>query len=243
LALRRAAIGLAGAALLAACAVSPDPQSLTFDPFEESNRGIHEINRQIDGAVYGPVARGWGETVPQPVRTGIRNLRNHWRLPSHTVQYALQGRGMHVAETATRFAVNSTFGLAGVIDPATEMGLPYRETNFDETFYVWGIPEGGYLELPFVGPGTQRDWTGWALDQISDPMYYVLPGAAVDGLFVLGGLDIVNDRYELDPALQALLHESADSYTAQRIAYLQNMRARLGGGPEIEELEDIYADY
>ena len=177
------------------------------------------------------------------MRAGIRNLRNHWRLPSQAIQYTLQGRPGQVAETATRFAVNTVFGLAGLIDPAKEMGLPYRETNFDETFHVWGLPEGGYLELPFVGPGTQRDWIGWALDQVSDPMYYVLPVAATNGLLVAGGLDIVNDRYELDPVLEELLHNSADSYTAQRISYLQNMRARLGGGTEIDQLEDVYADY
>ena len=141
-----------------------------------------------------------------------------------------------------RFLVNTTVGLGGVLDPATEMGLPYDETNFDETFYRWGLPEGGYWELPYVGPGTQRDWTGWALDQLSDPVYYVVPVAAGWTLVGLGGLDIVNDRYELDTVIQSLLHESADSYTAQRISYLQNMRARLQGGTDVDQLEDIYAD-
>ena len=123
------------------------------------------------------------------------------------------------------------------------MGLPYDETNFDETFYVWGLPEGGYLELPFIGPGTQRDWTGYVLDQALDPTWYVLPGAATTGLLVAGGLDLVNDRYELDTTLDTLLHDSADSYTAQRISYIQNMRARLEGGTDVEQLEDVYADY
>ncbi len=70
----------------------------------------------------------------------------------------------------------------------------------------------------------------------------MLPVAATNALLVLGGLDLVNDRYELDPVLDALLYKSADSYTAQRISYLQNMRARLQGGTDIEQLEDIYAD-
>ena len=87
------------------------------------------------------------------------------------------------------------------------MGLPYDETGFDETFHRWGLPEGGYVELPLFGPGTQRDWTGYALDQLTDPTWYVLPVAATNALLVLGGLDLVNDRYELDPALNALMHE------------------------------------
>ena len=229
--------------LVSGCAAAPDPQSLDWDPFEPQNREAHGVNVPVDRAVYGPVARAYGSTVPQPVRRGITNLRDNWRLPSQVIQYGLQGRGTDAAKSTTRFMVNTLMGLGGLIDPATEMGLPYDETNFDETFYRWGLPEGGYWELPLVGPGTQRDWTGWALDQVSDPVYYVLPVAAGWALVGIGGLDIVNDRYELDTVLQSLLHESADSYTAQRITYLQNMRARLQGGTDIDELEDVYADF
>jgi phospholipid-binding lipoprotein MlaA len=228
---------------LAGCAVSPDPDSLDFDPFEDFNRSAHAVNLAVDEVAFGPTARGWGGGVPQPIRTGISNVNSHWSLPRETIQRALQGRPLRVAENAMRFAVNTVFGFGGLLDPAKEMGLPYRETNFDETFFIWGFPEGGYLELPLGGPGTQRDWLGWALDIGLDPMVYVLPGGAVDGLFAVGALDIVNDRYEIDPVLEALLYESADSYTAQRISYLQNMRARLQGETNLELLEDVYADY
>ena len=95
----------------------------------------------------------------------------------------LQGRGVDAAKSTTRFLVNTIMGLGGLLDIAKDMGLPYDETNFDETFYRWGVPEGGYWELLLVGPGTQRDWTGYALDQLSDPMFYVLPVAAVNSLF------------------------------------------------------------
>ena len=76
------------------------------------------------------------------------------------IQYGLQGRPVKVAASTTRFLVNTLLGLGGLLDLAMDMGLPYDETNFDETFYRWGLPEGGYVELPLVGPGTQRDWTG-----------------------------------------------------------------------------------
>ena len=240
--MRAFGILLALVAALAGCAVSPDPDSLSFDPMEEQNRAAHEMNKQSDAEFYGPLARGYGEAVPEEVRNTISNLRDNWRLPGQVIQYGLQGRGTDAAKSTTRFAVNTLLGLGGLLDIATEMGLPYDETNFDETFYTWGIPEGGYLELPVVGPGTQRDWTGYVLDQMLDPTWYVLPVAATNGLLVLGGFDIVNDRYELDPVMNTLLYESADSYNAQRIAYLQNMRARLQGGTDIDQLEDIYAD-
>ena len=163
-------------------------------------------------------------------------------LPAQVIQYGLQGRGVDAAKSTTRFMVNTLLGLGGLLDIATDMGLPYDETNFDETFYRWGVPEGGYWELPLVGPGTQRDWTGYALDQLTDPTFYVLPVAAVNGLLVLGSLDIVNDRYELDTTLDTLMHNSEDSYNALRISYIQNMRARLQGGTDVNELEDVYAD-
>ena len=234
-------VGLAAA--LSGCAASPDPDSLSFDPLEEQNREAHALNKQIDRAVYGPVARGYGEAVPDQARRTVSNLRNNWRLPGHVIQYTLQGRGYEVAASSTRFLVNTVFGLGGLLDVAVDMGLPYRETGFDETFFRWGIPEGGYLELPVVGPGTQRDWTAYVLDQATDPTWYVLPVTASRALLLLGGLDLVNERYELDPVMQSLMHESADSYTALRLSYLQNMRARLEGGTGVEDLEDIYADY
>ena len=240
--MRDIGIWLAPLLTLAACAASPDPASLSYDPLEEDNREAHALNKQVDHAVYGPVARAYGETVPQPVRRGITNLRDNWRLPEQIVQYGLQGRGVDAVKSTARFAVNTTVGLAGLLDVAAEIGLPYDETDFDEVFYRWGLPEGGYWELPLVGPGTQRDWTGYALDQALDPTYYLLPGVALTSLFALGALDIVNDRYELDTTMETLLYESQDSYTAQRISYLQNMRARLQGGTDVEQLEDVYAD-
>ena len=227
---------------LAACAVAPRKNDLNFDPYEGSNRRAHAVNKSVDRAAFGPVARGYGRTMPEPIRHGITNVHTNWLLPAQAIQYTLQGKGGRVVEATSRFLVNTTIGIAGLFDVATKMKLPYRETNFDETFYTWGIPEGGYLELPIGGPGTQRDWTGYVLDQVSDPTYYLLPTAATTGLLVASGLDLVNDRYILDPVIQELYYNSTDSYTATRISYLQNMWARLGGGTNIDTLEDVYAD-
>lgn len=227
-------------ALLAGCAVAPDPDSLDFDPFENSNRQAHAVTVPVDAALYRPVSRAYGNTVPVEIRNSLMHVRDNWRLPQQVIQYGLQGRGLDAAKSTTRFFVNTLLGLGGFVDIATDMGLPYDETNFDEVFYTWGIPEGGYLELPLFGPGTQRDWTGYALDQLLDPAWYVLPVGATNALLGIGGVDLVNERYELDPVLEELLHRSTDSYTAQRISYLQNMRARLKGGTDIGELEDIY---
>lgn len=229
--------------LLAACAQRPaPPPALDADPLEAQNRSSHQLNVALDAAAYGPAARGYGAVLPEPARNGVTNFVNHTRLPAQTLQYGLQGKPVRVLENTFRFAINTVFGFGGLLDPAAEMDLPYRETGMDETLHVWGVPPGAYWELPVGGPGTQRDWAGWALDVVTDPVFYVTGGAST----AVGGLrtvDLLHDRYKLDPAAQALLHESADSYNAQRISYLQNMRARLQGGAKIDELEDPYADY
>jgi phospholipid-binding lipoprotein MlaA len=230
--------------VLSACS-SPgpnDPAYLTYDPLEAQNRAVHATNQQLDKSVMGPVARAYGKTMPEVARSGIRNIRDNWKLPGEVIQYGLQGDGMRVAESSTRFAVNTLLGLGGILDVAKDMGLPYRQTGFDETMYHWGVPEGGYLEMPVMGPGTERDWTGWVMDQFADPTYYVLGGPAVDGLLVISGLDIVNDRYELDPVIE-MLNNSTDSYTAQRLSYMQNKRSRLtDGAANLDMLEDVYAN-
>jgi phospholipid-binding lipoprotein MlaA len=240
--MRHPGLPLAALLLVTACAASPDPKSLSFDPLEEENREAHDFNLEIDTQAFGPVSRGYGAAVPRPVRRGISNLHENWLGPEQIVQYGLQGRPADAAKTTARFLINSTVGIAGIFDVAAKMGIPYDKTNFDEVFYRWGLPEGGYWEVPYGGPGTQRDWTGWAFDEMLDPTYYVLPAAALTGLLVAGGLNIVNNRYELDTTFDTLNYQSEDGYEAQRLAYIQNMRARLEGGTDVEELEDIYAD-
>ncbi|WP_299130918.1 VacJ family lipoprotein [Amaricoccus sp.] len=235
--------GISAALLLSACAGGAGPNDLGYDPHVAQNRPVHETNMAIDKAVYGPVARAYGATVPAPVRHGITNLNDNWGLPGEVIQYGLQGNGMRAAEAGTRFLVNTLFGLGGLIDPATDMGLPYRDTGFDETFYAWGVPDGGYVELPLAGPGTERDWTSWALDIVADPVFYLAPVAATNALLGVATLDIVNDRYEIDPVLTEIVQNSADSYTALRISYLQAKQARLAGGTDVTKLEDVYDDY
>lgn len=240
---RPAALALAALLVAVGCAQRPaPPASLDNDPLEEQNRSSHQLNKALDSNLYGPVARAYGAAVPEPARNGVTNLVNHSRLPHGAIQYALQGKPVKVLENTMRFAINTVFGFGGLLDPAAEMGLPYRETNVDETLHTWGVPTGGYWELPVGGPGTQRDWIGYGIDTVVDPAFY-LTGGATYVIAGLRGVDLLQDRYKLDPALQALLYESADSYTAQRISYLQNMTARLQGGETaLDTLEDPYAD-
>lgn len=227
---------------LAACTPSPDPESLVWDPFEARNRQTHERNVAIDRAAIGPVSRAYGRTMPAPIRTGISNFSENWQLPHHTIQYLFQGRPGLAFQSTGRFLVNTVAGIGGIFDPATPIGIPYRYTSMDETMHVWGVPQGAYIEMPIAGPGTERDWSGWALDFVTDPVAFVLPSAALNALFAAGTLDGMNDRYILDPTINAMFYESADSYIALRNSYLQAARARLADGVDLDLLEDIYAE-
>ncbi len=231
------------AVLLGGCVASPDPNSLSFDPLEERNRKSHSVNKSFDRAAFGPMARAYGEGLPPPVRRGVTNLQQNWSQPSYVLHYSLQGKPELAGRSLMRFGVNTLFGFGGLLDVGAELGMENRETNFDETFKVYGVPEGAYVEVPLGGPGTQRDWTGWVLDSLTDPVLLVTTTAGGYALVGIAGLDILNDRYELDTVLDELYNNSADSYTAQRITYLQNMRARLNDGTGVEALEDIYVDY
>lgn len=239
----------AAAVLLAGCSSAPDQNSLDYDPNERFNQTAHKVNVAVDRAAFGPVARAYGNTVPAVVRRGFTNISDNWKLPGHVVQAALQGKGVEVAKSTTRFMVNTVFGLGGIIDIAKDMDLPYEENGFNETLYQWGVPEGGYLEIPLGGPGTERDWASWVVDMAADPVNWVLPQNALNGLLVAGGLDVVNTRYEIDSVVEAMLHQSANSYDATRIAYLQNMRAELarGSNPTSGDaasavMEDVYME-
>jgi phospholipid-binding lipoprotein MlaA len=231
------------ASSLAGCAVSPDPESLSFDPFGTQNRAVHDANLTVDRGLYRPVSMAYGEGVPEPMRRGVTNLKRNWENPRYMIQYTLQGRPVLLSQSFLRFGVNTLFGFGGLLDIAGEMGIEYRDTGVDETFHRWGVPEGGYLVLPFGGPGTQRDWTGWALDWATDPVQWVVAPAAGYALLGVATLDLANDRYELDASIDELFYNSEDSYTAVRISYLQNMRARLRGGTGLDLLEDVYEDY
>ncbi len=227
---------------LGACSTNPNPDDPVYDPHEEFNRRAHALNVPVDNAVYGPVSRTYGNIVPGMIRTGITNLKRNWENPNYIIHYSLQGKGELAGRSFMRFGVNTLFGFGGILDWGQDLGMEYRDTGFDETFLAYGVPEGGYLELPFGGPGTERDWAGWALDAATDPVYYVTTVAATRTLLVIAGLDLANDRYELDTVVDELYNNSTDSYAATRIAYLEAMRASYGGETELEALEDIYGD-
>jgi phospholipid-binding lipoprotein MlaA len=227
-------------AALGACTPAPIPTGID-DPDEAANRRAHAFNREVDRAVLRPAAQAYGTILPEPARIGISNVSRNLDMPRIVVNGLLQGNPEDALHNTFRFLVNSTFGFAGLLDPATDMGLDARDTDFGETLHVWGVPEGRYRETRFFGPSTQRDSVGSVVDLFLNPLRYELTLRENLGVTGLGLAARVGDRYRFSNTVDSILYESEDSYAQARLLYLQNRRFRLGGS-EGETFEDPYDD-
>ncbi len=213
-----------------------------YDPLESTNRAIHEFNIALDQLVVGPVAEVYGTFIPKDIRTIVENTARNLGEPNAFVNHVLQGDGDSAGTTLLRFVLNSTVGVGGMADPAADMGLFQQPTDFGETLAAWGVDEGAFLVLPVLGPSTVRDAVGIVVDLAIDPMNYVITREQAYYMLALKGVNLIGKRNTYDDLISLLLYESADSYAAQRLSYMQNKRYVVSGGEtEIEDLEDPYA--
>ena len=240
----RAALGAVLAAGLAACsAPGPNhPPGEPWDPYEKRNRSVHEFNKNLDRSVIRPVSRGYSAFMPDDIETAISRFSANLSIPQAVVNNILQGNMRGATEDTYRFLVNTTFGLGGFFDPATELNMPAAtEADFGETLAVWGVREGAYVETPIFGPSTERAYAGRWVDLFTNPLRYVLespesyipPSASVSATLTQRG------RY--GDSIDGVLYDSADSYAQARSLYLQNRRFKLGGS-EGDAYVDPYED-
>jgi len=229
---------------LAACS-GPDTPGGIYDPFEAENRVIHEGNKNLDRNLVKPVSNTYGSALPEPVRFGVSNFASNLSLPSTIMNDLLQFKLADALHNTGRFLLNSTVGLAGVLDPATDAGLEPRPSDFGETLHVWGFKEGAYLELAIVGPSTTRDAIGKAVDIVFDPMVLVVPAPERYALPVVSAASRLGDRFRFSDTVDSILYDSADSYSQARLLYLENRRFQLGQDDPTaadDELYDLYEE-
>ncbi len=217
---------LMSTALLAACAAPSGPDAIN-DPFEPANRGVHAFNKGVDRVLVGPASKGVG-IVPEPVRRGIDNVADTLALPGDIANNLLQLRLADAGQNTLRLGVNLTFGLAGLLDVSSELGLQGQPTDFGETLHVWGVGEGPYLELPLSGPSTARDAVGMIVDTALDPVNRVLTVREANVARAIRLFSRLGDRDRFSNTVDSLLYDSADSYAQARLLYLQNRRFQLG---------------
>ena len=224
----RVTCALVVATLLSACNVAPAGVQV-YDPYETTNRRVHEFNKGLDRTIIRPVAVTVAR-LPADVTDPVVNFADNTALPGMVVNGVLQGDIEGVASNTLRFLLNSTVGIGGLFDPADAIGLFEQSTDFGETLAVWGVPEGAYRELPVRGPSTERDAAGKIVDIFLDPLGSVLNSdqrAIVVGTRV-GGTVINRGRFS--NTVDSVLYDSADSYAQAHILYLQNRRFQLGQG-------------
>jgi phospholipid-binding lipoprotein MlaA len=217
-----AAVALAA---LAGCATTghEDPA----DPFEGFNRSVYSFNDTFDRAIAKPVATAYTNVVPAPTRGWVRNFFSNIADLFIGVNDMLSGKPIDAATDWMRFAVNSTIGIFGMNDVATDMRLEKHTADFGLTFGHWGAGPGPYLVWPILGSSDARDSVGKVLDWYADPVTHVYPIDVRYGLIVLRA---TSDRADLLAASRLLEEAALDKYAFQRDAYLQHRRSLIYGG-------------
>jgi len=205
---------LALAVVVAGCTAAPI-ETEVYDPIEEQNRKTHFTNRQIDRLLVRPAANGYGIAVPGPVRTGVSNFASNLNLPGQVLNNLLQFRIEDAGHNTFRFLVNSTFGFGGLLDVATDAGLENRNTDFGETLHVWGTPEGVYVELPLVGPSTERHAAGRVVDLLVNPLNFAIEGPARSASTASSVAARFGDRYRYSDLVDSVLYESASTRSSR----------------------------
>lgn len=207
---------------LAGCATGPDAHPR--DPLEPFNRSVSQFNDAVDGAVLKPVATVYRDVTPDLVRTGVNNffenLRDVWSFVNATLQLKPQA----AAENALRVGVNTAFGMAGLIDIASEMGIERTRLDFGQTLGRWGVPSGPYLVLPIFGPSSLRDAAGFGVETSGDLVSRIDHIPTRNALF---GLRAVETRANLLRATTMLEGAALDKYSFTRDVYLQRRQSQI----------------
>ncbi len=216
------------------------PARTPGDPWEAWNRKVYAFNDTIDNAVIKPVAQAYESVVPSLVRTGVSNVLGNIRDVWSAANQFLQGKGQYGFEMGMRVVANTFFGLGGLLDPATEMGLVKRPEDFGQTLGRWGVGAGPYLVLPVIGPSTVRDTAGFLLDRRVSPA--TLPPTA-GGQYSVLAVEVVDTRSKLLSAGKLLDQVALDRYSFLRDAYLAQRRDALyDGAPPMETFDEDPGD-
>lgn len=229
--------------LLSGCATRPVGPANPADPLEASNRAVFAFNDTIDRAVFKPVAEAYAVVVPQPIRTCINNvflnIGDVWSWFNST----LQGRQVDALNTFGRVLLNSTMGLGGCLDIASQTGAKRIPNDFGVTLGVWGLNSGPYVVLPIIGSSTLRDGAGRAVDVYVNQFGY---GSLIHDVGVrnsIYGLEVVERREALLEITNTIDRTALDRYSFIRDAYLRRRQAQVGGATAEARKLPNYEDF
>ncbi len=221
---------------LTACATPPpadDPEAVAEfkemnDPFEPTNRVIFDFNDKLYVYLWHPVAVGYREVVPEFGRARINDFLATLKIPVVFANEVLQGNFSLAGQALERLGLNLTFGVGGIMDVATPMGIPRHDADFGQTLAVWGVGEGPYIVLPVIGPSNPRDGVGYLVDSFADPVDQYLQDNHMSYLAEARfGMSIVTVFEANIDALDDIKRSSMDYYGAMRSAYRQRRTAEI----------------
>lgn len=225
--------------LLVGCATPPpddDPEAVAEfkqidDPLEPMNRKIFAFNNGVDYVLLHPAAEGYRYVVPPFGRDRIHDFLENLNTPLYLANDLLQGNFDMAGSTLSRFALNSTFGVLGIMDVAGPMGIPGHSSDFGQTLGVWGVGDGPYLMLPLFGPSNPRDATGMGVEMVADPWdYYLTPNHMRWVSWTRTGVTAVSKREEYLDVLDDIKRTSLDYYSSLRSLYRQRRAAEIEVG-------------
>jgi len=221
-------------AALSGCAHRPvdDPS----DPLEPVNRAVFTFNETADKYALRPVAKAYVDVTPAPAREGITNFFDNLQEPRNIINALLQAKFVQASKNLGRLLLNTTAGLGGFIDVASEVGLDKHEEGLGQTLGYWGVGEGWYLMLPLLGPSTNRDLVGFVGDSFVNPSFY-LPGRYDVYSISANAVNLVNTRANFLSA-DGILQQQFDRYLFVRTAYLQQRWSLIhDGNPPLEDFD------
>ncbi len=244
--------------LLAGCATRPeDPEDYADyqernDPFEPANRAVFAFNMALDDIIVRPLAIGYRAVVPGAVRSAARNFIDNLGTPLDMLNNLLQGEIDRAGHSMGRFLTNTILGLGGLIDIATDAGIPRYDEDFGQTLAVWGVAEGPYLVLPLIGPSNPRDGIGLAVDTVADPFTdWAVENGYEELVYARTGVDFIDRQSQNIATIDELREKSIDFYAAVRNVYRQYRRSAICNGrtsgddcsPMVVDMDMEYEEY
>ena len=229
---RQTSLVVASALVLAGCAATAPSRD---DPFESVNRASYRVHQVVDGQIIKPVIQAYVDYTPRLVQQGIRNFFGNIDDLFSFINDVLQGKPDKAGHDLGRVITNTGFGLLGVIDIASDAGIPKGGEDFGQTFGVWGFPQGPYIFVPVFGPTTVRDGTGWIIRAYTSPVSYIDEISTRNILWALGLIDL---RASALQAESLVTQAAIDPYTFIRRSYLQRRQYLVYDGKPPPSKED-----
>ena len=221
---------------LSGCATPPpadDPDAVaeyreTNDPIEPTNRLIYAANDRFDKAIFRPLAVGYRAVLPQTVRDHTHNFLGNFGMPVQMINDILQTKPRHAGDSMMRFVTNTTLGVGGIFDVATDFGWPDHDADSGMTLALWGVPTGPYLYLPLFGPSSPREGVGLGMDYMLDPFSWIGVDNTDRNLgYAKMGLSAIDERARVIDDLDKVTGQALDPYATIRSLYRQHRQSQI----------------